>query len=391
MPCAPPGRAGFRAALRMHLVETSPLCARARTRRSRAIAVAWHEQLRRACRDGPMLLRRQRILRCAADPPIRCATAGLARARGRPRATASSLPSAGRAGPERLPLPAPMRRDRRRWSRSRPAAIAIAGAIGAPLAAAPGAALIIDYGHAAAACGDTLQAVRRHQPARPAGERRARPTSPPMSISPAWPRAAPGGGAEVLRPDTQGEFLRASASSRAPTSDRQGRRGQARDDRTARTALDRPGGEMGNLFKVAGARTRRACRRRPVSDRHDRQLATALAEIDGIRHGFFTRAGRRQRRASIASLNCGFGSGDDRPTRGREPRARLRSARRRARRARHRLSGAQHRRRRRSSGPGTRGSAPQADAMVTARAGRGARHPHRRLRAGAVRRSAGAA
>lgn len=44
-----------------------------------------------------------------------------------------------------------------------PARQAVAEAIGARLGAAPGAALIIDYGHARTAPGDTLQALRRHR------------------------------------------------------------------------------------------------------------------------------------------------------------------------------------------------------------------------------------
>ena len=40
---------------------------------------------------------------------------------------------------------------------------ALAAAIGRRLARAPGAALIVDYGHARSAAGDTLQAVKRHK------------------------------------------------------------------------------------------------------------------------------------------------------------------------------------------------------------------------------------
>src|SRR3546814_4504853 len=45
-----------------------------------------------------------------------------------------------------------------------PAAIAVASGIGRRIAAAGGAALIVDYGHARSAPGDTLQAVRAHHP-----------------------------------------------------------------------------------------------------------------------------------------------------------------------------------------------------------------------------------
>ena len=47
---------------------------------------------------------------------------------------------------------------------TRALAQAIARWLGARLAASGGAALFIDYGHVASACGDTLQAVRRHRP-----------------------------------------------------------------------------------------------------------------------------------------------------------------------------------------------------------------------------------
>src|SRR5262249_54463121 len=40
---------------------------------------------------------------------------------------------------------------------------AVASQIGAKLASAPGAALIIDYGHVASAAGDTFQAVSQHR------------------------------------------------------------------------------------------------------------------------------------------------------------------------------------------------------------------------------------
>ena len=48
-----------------------------------------------------------------------------------------------------------------------PAARGLAAAIGARLAAAPGAALIVDYGYDRSAAGDTLQALKRHAPADP--------------------------------------------------------------------------------------------------------------------------------------------------------------------------------------------------------------------------------
>ena len=40
--------------------------------------------------------------------------------------------------------------------------------------------------------------------------------------------------------------------------------------------------------------------------------ASALGDLSGVRHGFFTRQGGASR-GIYDSLNCGYGSGDDEP------------------------------------------------------------------------------
>ena len=71
-----------------------------------------------------------------------------------------------------------------------------------------GAALIIDYGHAKSAIGDTLQAVSGHAFADPLDRRRARPISPRMWTFRRWRRPPKACGARVHGPLGQGEFLR---------------------------------------------------------------------------------------------------------------------------------------------------------------------------------------
>ncbi|HIJ63300.1 MAG TPA: class I SAM-dependent methyltransferase, partial [Rhodospirillaceae bacterium] len=111
-----------------------------------------------------------------------------------------------------------------------------------------GAALVIDYGHPRSSPGDTLQAVRRHQPApvflRP-GEA---DLTAHVDFQALVDAAAPAAATEIV---TQGDFLRALGI-------------EIRADRLIRSAPNRadviadacrrliePSG-MGNLFKVVG-------------------------------------------------------------------------------------------------------------------------------------------
>ena len=104
-----------------------------------------------------------------------------------------------------------------------PAATAIVGTLAARIARYGGAALFIDYGYEGPAAGDTLQAVRRHAMTI-RSPRRARPTSPPMSISPPSPAPRTVPAAVARRLTTQGAFLTRLGSSSGPrASARQGR------------------------------------------------------------------------------------------------------------------------------------------------------------------------
>ena len=125
---------------------------------------------------------------------------------------------------------------------------AIAGWLGRRLADQGGAALIIDYGHPQTAAGDTLQAVRRHQPV-PIFERPGEADLTAHVDFQALAEAArPAAATRVV---TQGAFLRAlGIEIRA---DRLCRSSPQRTDLIADACrrLIEPSG-MGNLFKVVG-------------------------------------------------------------------------------------------------------------------------------------------
>ena len=130
----------------------------------------------------------------------------------------------------------------------RPAAREIAAAIARRIGAHGGAALVVDYGHARSAAGDTLQAVRGHRHADPLTAPGQADLTAHVDFQ-ALAEAASEAGAALHGPVTQGAFLTALGI-------------EARRDRLASATPDMAEGirrdcrrlidasEMGSLFKV---------------------------------------------------------------------------------------------------------------------------------------------
>ncbi|MFZ5677764.1 MAG: class I SAM-dependent methyltransferase [Pseudomonadota bacterium] len=128
----------------------------------------------------------------------------------------------------------------------------VARELGARLAASPGAALIIDYGHAVSTPGDTLQAVRRHKFCsildRP-GEADLTSHVDFESLG----AALKAGGAQTHGPVTQRQFLlNMGLEARAALL---GQKAKPAERNVIGRAVERLAGEnqMGNLFKVLAA------------------------------------------------------------------------------------------------------------------------------------------
>ncbi|ALG70834.1 ATP synthase subunit beta [Azospirillum thiophilum] len=136
-----------------------------------------------------------------------------------------------------------------------PASQAVARTIGARLAAAPGAALAIDYGHAdGPAVGDTLQALRRHAFA-PVLEAPGEADLTAHVDFAAIAAAAKQGGAQCFGPVEQGEWLtRLGIRQRAAALAAKARHDQARDIGGALDRLIDPA-QMGRLFKLVALAT----------------------------------------------------------------------------------------------------------------------------------------
>jgi NADH dehydrogenase [ubiquinone] 1 alpha subcomplex assembly factor 7 len=145
----------FRQAIRLHLVETSPTL-RARQAQTLSDAVpTWHDHLA-TVPHGPLLLVANEFFDAL---PIR----QFVRRRGIWRERLVGLDAQRLAfvdGPA-VDIAAPVAEDGQVFEINEPAR-SFAAEIGYRLAADHGAALLIDYGHAVSAPGDTLQAVHHH-------------------------------------------------------------------------------------------------------------------------------------------------------------------------------------------------------------------------------------
>lgn len=155
----------FGRALRLHLIETSPVLRAAQAKTLADAAPTWHEGLD-TLPDGPLLLLANEFLDAL---PIRQferrATGwherrvGLAQDGAGLAFALDPQPSAAAGLIPRDVVGAPLGSI----AEARPAALGLGATLGARLARAPGYALFIDYGHAPSAPGDTLQAVRGHR------------------------------------------------------------------------------------------------------------------------------------------------------------------------------------------------------------------------------------
>ena len=194
----------FRAALRVHLVEISPVLRAAQARALAAAEPAWHDSFDQVPR-GPLIVVaneffdalpvRQFVRDGAAwrEPVVALAEGRLALAPG-PVVEDPPLEPAHRDAPDGAIVE--VCADGR----------AIAAALGARVARDGGAALLIDYGPAESAPGDSLQALRRHRHVDALAAPGEADVTAHVDFA-ALARAAGGTGAVVCGPIPQGTFL----------------------------------------------------------------------------------------------------------------------------------------------------------------------------------------
>jgi SAM-dependent MidA family methyltransferase len=231
---------GFRAALRVHLVETSPRLRQFQADRLGAAVAGWHEDVASLPALPAIVLAneffdalpiRQFVRRGGAWRERFVAGGAFVE---QPAEGAPPLPAAaGEGSVQEVSEPAR----------------AIAAALGAHLARQGGAALVLDYGPAEAGFGDSLQAMARHGRADPLGTAGTADITAHVDFA-ALGAAARGAGASVLGPLPQGVFLaRLGLFSRAAMLARMDPKGATRHLAAAQR-LAAPE-HMGRLFKAA--------------------------------------------------------------------------------------------------------------------------------------------
>jgi SAM-dependent MidA family methyltransferase len=230
---------GFAAALRVHLIETSPRLRRAQA--ARVPEAVWHQSLE-TVPDAPVILLANEFLdalpirqfvRRGGGWTERFVTGG---ARVEKPADAAEVPAGrGAAEGQVVELNEPAR--------------AFVAALAGRLRRHPGAGLLVDYGPARSAAGDSLQAL--------AGRRPVDPLSAPGSADmtahvdfadmAAVARAA---GVSVQGPVTQGAFLKALGVFQRTEALARGRTEAQAEALRAATKRLADAGAMGDLFKV---------------------------------------------------------------------------------------------------------------------------------------------
>jgi NADH dehydrogenase [ubiquinone] 1 alpha subcomplex assembly factor 7 len=240
----------FCRALRLHLVEASPVLRREQERRLGRAQPVWVGRIE-DLPDGPLLLIANEFLDAL---PIRQFVRGYSHWAERMVALGPEDDLAfanGRENPAaNLLVPASLR-DSAPGTVAEicPPALALAGTLGARLARQPGAALFVDYGHFSSAPGATLRAISRHRPVPPLAAPGRADLSAHVDFA-AFVEAARMGGADTHGPVMQGRFLAAlgaelrlaALSARATPTQR------LLLESGLRRLLDPD--EMGDLFKV---------------------------------------------------------------------------------------------------------------------------------------------
>ncbi len=241
----------FAATLSVHLVETSPALQDIQRRTLAAHRVRWHRSLQ-SVPDGPALLVANEFFDAL---PIRQFELTVDGWRERliglaPDGTDFQFIPGPEPAPDSL-VPPDTRAAAQLGDIAEvcPAGIAFAAEIGRRVAGDGGAALIVDYGHAVSAPGETLQAMRAHQAVDPLDLPGDADLTAHVDFA-ALSRAAGDAGAAVHGPVPQGLFLsRLGIAERVERLRRGATPDQVRDIETAchRLIADE---EMGTLFKV---------------------------------------------------------------------------------------------------------------------------------------------
>jgi len=244
---------GFLEAADLHLVEASPALRQAQARTLSGHAPAWHDDIA-SVPDGPAIVIANEFFDALPIAQLVRAESGW-RERRLAFDPASGAP-VWTLTPGASPLAALLDPAVQATARPgdvaevSPVSLSVADALARRIAGVGGAALVIDYGHAASAAGDSLQAVKAHAYADVLATLGEADLTAHVDFA-ALARAVEQAGASAHGPVTQAAFLTTlGVAQRAESLCAGASAVQARDVRAAMARLI-GAGEMGTLFKVA--------------------------------------------------------------------------------------------------------------------------------------------
>jgi len=241
----------FLAALRLHLVETSPVLRQVQHRTLKRFAPSWHDSIA-SLPAGPLLVIANEFIDALpirqlvkTDAGWREKLVGLSA-----EADALAFALAPGASPAIALVAAELRgAPAGSVCEVSPAGVAVVDGIARRIVTNGGAALIIDYGYVKRGCGDTLQAVRRHKRHDVLETPGEADLTAHVDFA-ALAETAAAVGARLWGPVTQGAFLQSlGLAARSERLLAGATPGQAADLGAASRRLIEPA-EMGNLFKV---------------------------------------------------------------------------------------------------------------------------------------------
>lgn len=244
---------GFHAALQVHLVEASRTLREIQGRSLAGYAPSWHDDVS-GLPDGPAIIIANEFF--DALPIVQLVRSGAGWHERRLAFDPESAAPVWTLTPGISPLAALLHPRVLTAARPgevaevSPASLSVADALARRLARDGGAALVIDYGHAESAAGDTLQAVKAHEHVDVLATLGDADLTAHVDFA-ALARAVSQAGGVPHGPVTQGAFLSAlGIVQRAQSLMAKATPEQARDIEAATVRLIDPG-EMGTLFKVA--------------------------------------------------------------------------------------------------------------------------------------------
>jgi NADH dehydrogenase [ubiquinone] 1 alpha subcomplex assembly factor 7 len=246
----------FRRAIRLHLVEVSPILRAEQQRRLASADPVWRARIE-DLPEGPMILVANEFLDAL---PIRQLVRGDRHWRERMVALDPEGRFAFVDGPEHPALSLIVPKALRDAAPAGavfeicPPALALAAALGSRLKREPGAALFIDYGRATSLTGASLRAVRHHQPVEPLDSPGDTDLSADVDFA-AFAEAARGAGAETHGPVPQSHFLTSLGALQRLTA--LSARASPAQWRQLESGLERLLGpqQMGSFFKVLALTT----------------------------------------------------------------------------------------------------------------------------------------